>query len=223
MDIEKMNELYCSAINEAYAKVDAISKPEEQAKVLVSIAQALASTGLIQANVNEVKASDIDTNFKDDDVKEKKKVTDEKTASVPSREDLKRKPPVKKSEQKPGLKTKPVKTEDEWEPETPEWTEEAEKHLAKELDFVNNKIVEYGTEEYEYQIDQGTLKPLDGDAKQEKIEELGDAILSDCFKEYTDGTYKDLDGLNPLNIKAFVIYIQSLEEAAEKEDSKSCS
>ena len=98
----------------------------------------------------------------------------------------------KKADAKKALKQTPDKTvDDEVKEETPqwttEWTEEAMEAFADELNTLETKIAEYG-------------------------EELDEAV-----KEFSSEKYKSVDDLNPLNIRAFLAYLESLENSDEEE------
>lgn len=70
---------------------------------------------------------------------------------------------------------------------TEEWTDEAQKYYEKELEYIEKFSEKWTT---------------DG--------------LNDCISEFSSGTIKDIDGINPLNIVGLTVYLKELE-AAEKE------
>lgn len=72
---------------------------------------------------------------------------------------------------------------------TSEWTDEAEKYYEKELQYLMDFVERYG-----------------------------DDGFSECASEFSKGLFKDLDGVNPLNISALVVYLKEIEKAAEAEE-----
>lgn len=72
---------------------------------------------------------------------------------------------------------------------TSEWTDEAEKYYEQELQYLMDFVERYG-----------------------------DDGFSECASEFSKGLFKDLDGVNPLNISALVVYLKEIEKAAEAEE-----
>lgn len=106
-----------------------------------------------------------------------------------------------KADAKKALTPKPDKTvekkeepkaeaKDAKEPEwTTEWTDEAMVAFDKELDTLAEKVEEYGEE------------------------------LNAVVAEFSEGKYNNPDDLNPLNIRAFLVYLSDLEKSLEEEET----
>lgn len=72
---------------------------------------------------------------------------------------------------------------------TSEWTDEAEKYYEEELQYLMDFVERYG-----------------------------DDGFSECASEFSKGLFNNLDGVNPLNISALVVYLKEIEKAAESEE-----
>ena len=173
-----IKELYQRAIDNAFLAADSLVENKDKALAYTAIAEALARTGLITDTVNKYETDDIS----------------KKTPQKITREDLKRKPQSAKiatGNAQKEVANSDVKSQQqdeivEEEADSTEWTEELQEKLSAELDFIQEKVEEYG---------------------EENINEAVVGFSSGVIKEWTD--------LNPLNIKAFVVYLKALEQDAE--------
>lgn len=181
----------------------------KKARIYAELAKAIALTGCIsQSNVDST------IEEKKDNVETKEEATSKKTStSKPNKDSLKRKSAVSKvtvEETKENAKNTSkennveteeaetiVKTSDipvaenkNIEEEfTNEWTDAAREYYKNELEFINNLTQSYGEE-----------------------------TMNSCVEIYTEGIYKKLSDINPLNIKGYVELMKQLMEDANKAD-----
>jgi hypothetical protein len=167
----------------------AIPDAGKRAEIYANIATAIATTGLVTgSSAEEVTRS---TTMGSEDVASMERAKHEAEAAPKKKAEKAEKKADAKTDAKKALKQTPDKTvDDEVKEETPqwttEWTEEAMEAFADELNTLETKIAEYG-------------------------EELDEAV-----KEFSSEKYKSVDDLNPLNIRAFLAYLESLESSDEE-------
>lgn len=208
--VSKLMKSFQSAINDANKQVELITGTDAQykkARVYAELAKAIALTGVInQANVDKV------IEEKKDNVETKEETASNKTSTSKSNKDsLKRKSTISKvTVEETKESTKDVNKEAEIkEPETiietseipvaetkdveeeftSEWTDTAREYYKDELEFINNLTQSYGEE-----------------------------TMNSCVELYTEGIYKTLNDINPLNIKGYVELMKQLMEDANKTD-----
>lgn len=195
------NEVFMALVNDSAAAARGIPDAAKKAEILARLAQAVAATGLVNgiAETAEVTASQEPKHMGSED---KAAAARAKAEAEPSVE--------KKPDAKEALKQKPdktvndtvknsVKAEKKEEVELPklpkkmdkkwttEWTDEAFDAFSDELSLLDEKISVYG-------------------------EELNEAI-----KEFSEGKYSTPEDLNPLNIHAFMVYLEALEKSMEED------
>lgn len=186
-------------ITKAMESAEVITAPEKQAMAYAAIAQALAQTGAIQVGA-EIKASD------------EVNVPAEAPAKAAATENMgsedKARTTAARNEGKESLKRKPAKTaapkKEEAAPAKPapaeeptftsEWTDEALDYFANEVEFVQQKNAEY-TEAY------------------------GEGTMEQMVEAATEGQYKSVEDITPLNIRFIVSYIQQCEAQAEEQEA----
>lgn len=208
--VSKLMKSFQSAISDANKQVELITGTDAQykkARVYAELAKAIALTGVInQANVDKV------IEEKKDNVETKEETASNKTATSKSNKDsLKRKSTISKvtvEETKESTKdvnkeaeTKEpetiietseipvVETKDVEEEFTSEWTDAAREYYKSELEFIDNLTQSYGED-----------------------------TMNSCVEIYTEGIYKKLSDINPLNIKGYVELMKQLMEDANKAD-----
>ena len=186
----EFNVIFTTSVNEAMKAAKAIPDAGKRAEIYANIATAIATTGLVTgSSAEEVTRS---TTMGSEDVASMERAKRETEAAPKKKAEKAEKKADAKTDAKKALKQTPDKTvDDEVKEETPqwttEWTEEAMEAFADELNTLETKITEYG-------------------------EELDEAV-----KEFSSEKYKSVDDLNPLNIRAFLAYLESLENSDEEE------
>ena len=185
----EFNVIFTTSVNEAMKAAKAIPDAGKRADIYANIATAIATTGLVTGSSAEEVARS--TTMGSEDVASMERAKREAEAAPKKAEKAEKKADAK-TDAKKALKQTPDKTvDDEVKEETPqwttEWTEEAMEAVADELNTLETKIAEYG-------------------------EELDEAV-----KEFSSEKYKSVDDLNPLNIRAFLAYLESLENSDEEE------
>jgi len=185
----EFNVIFTTSVNEAMKAAKAIPDAGKRAEIYANIATAIATTGLVTgSSAEEVTRS---TTMGSEDVASMERAKREAEAAPKKKAEKAEKKADAKTDAKKALKQTPDKTvDDEVKEETPqwttEWTEEAMEAFADELNTLETKIAEYG-------------------------EELDEAV-----KEFSSEKYKSVDDLNPLNIRAFLAYLESLESSDEE-------
>ena len=186
----EFNVIFTTSVNEAMKAAKAIPDAGKRAEIYANIATAIATTGLVTGSSAEEVARS--TTMGSEDVASMERAKRETEAAPKKKAEKAEKKTGAKTDAKKALKQTPDKTvDDEVKEETPqwttEWTEEAMEAFADELNTLETKIAEYG-------------------------EELDEAV-----KEFSSEKYKSVDDLNPLNIRAFLAYLESLENSDEEE------
>ena len=186
----EFNVIFTTSVNEAMKAAKAIPDAGKRAEIYANIATAIATTGLVTGSSAEEAARS--ATMGSEDVASMERAKRETEAAPKKKAEKAEKKADAKTDAKKALKQTPDKTvDDEVKEETPqwttEWTEEAMEAFANELNTLETKIAEYG-------------------------EELDEAV-----KEFSSEKYKSVDDLNPLNIRAFLAYLESLENSDEEE------
>ncbi len=186
----EFNVIFTTSVNEAMKAAKAIPDAGKRAEIYANIATAIATTGLVTGSSAEEVARS--TTMGSEDVASMERAKREAEAAPKKKAEKAEKKADAKTDAKKALKQTPDKTVDDEVKEetsqwTTEWTEEAMEAFADELNTLETKIAEYG-------------------------EELDEAV-----KEFSSGKYESVDDLNPLNIRAFLAYLESLENSDEEE------
>lgn len=208
----RLMKFFQNMVNDANKQAELITGTDAQykkARIYAELAKAIALTGCIgQSNVDNT------IEEKKDNVEIKEEAASKKTStSKLNKDSLKRKSTVSKvtvEETKENAKNTSkennveteeaetiVKTSDipvaenkNIEEEfTNEWTDAAREYYKDELEFINNLTQSYGEE-----------------------------TMNSCVEIYTEGIYKKLSDINPLNIKGYVELMKQLMEDANKAD-----
>ena len=166
-----MTEAFRALINKANENLGMVSDPAKKAEICATLALAVATTGL----VTEV----------DDKAVEAVKTVKEKT-EVTGREALQKENKVieeQAPEATPAIeelaKDRDVTVDDTWDDEY--WVN----HFAKECEYLQNAVEEYGEEE-----------------------------INEAVKLFSQGNYQTVEDIQPFNIVAFVTYLKELTEEA---------
>lgn len=208
----RLMKFFQNMINDANKQAELITGTDAQykkARIYAELAKAIALTGCIsQSNVDNT------IEEKKDNVEIKEEAASKKTSTFkPNKDSLKRKSAVSKvtvEETKENAKNTskennveteeaetivetsdiPVAENKNIEEEfTNEWTDAAREYYKDELEFINNLTQSYGEE-----------------------------TMNSCVEIYTEGVYKKLSDINPLNIKGYVELMKQLMEDANKAD-----
>lgn len=208
----RLMKFFQNMINDANRQAELITGTDAQykkARIYAELAKAIALTGCIsQSNVDNT------IEEKKDNVEIKEEAASKKTSTSKFNKDsLKRKSTVSKvtvEETKENAKNTskennveteeaetivetsdiPVAENKNIEEEfTNEWTDAAREYYKDELEFINNLTQSYGEE-----------------------------TMNSCVEIYTEGIYKKLSDINPLNIKGYVELMKQLMEDANKAD-----
>lgn len=165
-------EAFRALINKANENLGMVSDPAKKAEICATLALAVATTGL----VTEV----------DDKAVEAVKAVKEET-KVTGREALQKENKVieeqASEETTPAIeepaKDRDVTVDDIWDDEY--WVN----HFAKECEYLQNAVEEYGEEE-----------------------------INEAVKLFSQGNYQTVEDIQPFNIVAFVTYLKELTEEA---------
>ena len=204
----RLMKFFQNMINDANKQAELITGTDAQykkARIYAELAKAIALTGCIsQSNVDNT------IEEKKDNVEIKEEAASKKTStSKLNKDSLKRKSAVSKvtveetkenaknTSKENNVETEEVETSDipvaenkNIEEEfTNEWTDAAREYYKDELEFINNLTQSYGEE-----------------------------TMNSCVEIYTEGIYKKLSDINPLNIKGYVELVKQLMEDANKAD-----
>lgn len=204
----RLMKFFQNMINDANKQAELITGTDAQykkARIYAELAKAIALTGCIsQSNVDNT------IEEKKDNVEIKEEAASKKTStSKLNKDSLKRKSAVSKvtveetkenaknTSKENNVETEEVETSDipvaenkNIEEEfTNEWTDAAREYYKDELEFINNLTQSYGEE-----------------------------TMNSCVEIYTEGIYKKLSDINPLNIKGYVELMKQLMEDANKAD-----
>lgn len=170
-----MTEAFRAFINEANKNLGMVTEPAKKAEICASLALAIATTGLVTEIPEEAKnISEV--------VQEEPKVTGHEALAKKSNIKVEAKPEVVKVEEeskKETPKERDVTVDDTWEDEY--WIN----HFAKECEYLQNAVEEYGEEE-----------------------------VNEAVKLFSQGNYQSVDDIQPFNIVAFVTYLKELTEEA---------
>ncbi len=186
----EFNVIFATSVNKAMEAAKAIPDAGKRAEIYASIATAIATTGLVNGSSAETVAHTV---MGSEDVASMERAKHEAEAAPKKKAEKVEKKEAPKTDAKKALKQKPDKTvDDEVKEETPqwttEWTDEAMEAFAEELEILETKMELYG------------------------------ADLDDAVKEFSSNKYESADDLNPLNIRAFLAYLESLENSSEDEE-----
>ena len=167
-----MTEAFRALINKANENLGMVSDPAKKAEICASLAIAIATTGL----VTEV----------DDKIVEAVESAKEET-KVTGREALQKENKVIEEqalEETTSVVEEPVKDRDVTVDDT--WDDEYwVNHFAKECEYLQNAVEEYGEEE-----------------------------INEAVKLFSQGNYQTVEDIQPFNIVAFVTYLKELTEEA---------
>lgn len=192
----EFNVMFASVINESLTAARLIPDTAKKAEVLASLANAIARTGLVTASEDVVPA---EQHMGSEDVaameRDKAEGKVEKKAETPKKTTAK----SKTEKAREGITPKPDKTVEKSKKEEPkkveekrwttEWTEEAIEAFSKELEEVEQKAEEYGDD------------------------------LNAVIEEFSEGKYHTPDDLNPMNIRAFLFYLEDLEQSLADDEN----
>lgn len=192
----EFNVMFASVINESLTAARLIPDTAKKAEVLASLANAIARTGLVTASEDVVPA---EQHMGSEDVaameRDKAEGKVEKKAETPNKTTAK----SKTEKAREGITPKPDKTVEKPKKEEPkkveekrwttEWTEEAIEAFSKELEEVEQKAEEYGDD------------------------------LNAVIEEFSEGKYHTPDDLNPMNIRAFLFYLEDLEQSLADDEN----
>lgn len=166
-----MTEAFRVLINKANENLGMVSDPAKKAEICASLALAIATTGLVTEIPEEAKnISEV--------TQEEPKVTGHEALAKKSNIKVE----AKQAEEEPKEETpkeRDVTVDDTWEDEY--WIN----HFAKECEYLQNAVEEYGEEE-----------------------------VNEAVKLFSQGNYQSVDDIQPFNIVAFVTYLKELTEEA---------
>lgn len=200
----EFNVMFASVINESLTAARLIPDSAKKAEVLANLANAIARTGLVTASEDVVPA---EQHMGSEDVAAMER--DKAEGKVEKKAETPKKAAKSKTEKaREGITPKPDKTvekpkKEEAVAETPkeepkkieekrwttEWTEEAIEAFSKELEEVEQKAEEYGDD------------------------------LNAVIEEFSEGKYHTPDDLNPMNIRAFLFYLEDLEQSLADDEN----
>lgn len=171
-----MTEAFRALINKANENLGMVSDPAKKAEICASLALAIATTGL----VNEVDDKAVEAIAPP--VKEKSEVTGREALQkenkvIPVEEQAPAPEEVPVAEEP--AKDRDVTVDDTWDDEY--WVN----HFAKECEYLQNAVEEYGEEE-----------------------------INEAVKLFSQGNYQTVEDIQPFNIVAFVTYLKELTEEA---------
>lgn len=170
--------IFESTINKAIQSAENVTDFKERALVYAEISKALAMTNMVFGSVSEESATKEALKPSDPVITE----SEAKTAEKPKAKAT--------TKAKATAKKEPVK--EVIEEEDSPWTEEAMEEHAEALEFIQDLIEEYDSEQ-----------------------------IVICLKEWSQDTIDDISDITPDNIDAFVIYLQELLEESEDEEEAS--
>lgn len=190
----EFNVIFTTSVNEAMKAAKAIPDAGKRAEIYANIATAIATTGLVTGSTAETATHTV---MGSEDVASMERAKHEAEAAPKKKAEKAEKTEKKattKTDAKTALKQEPDKTVDDEVKEetsqwTTEWTEEAMDAFADELTALEGKIEAYGEE------------------------------LDLVVQEFSSNKYKSADELNPLNIRAFLAYLEALENSSDEEEA----
>lgn len=200
----EFNVMFASVINESLTAARLIPDSAKKAEVLANLANAIARTGLVTASEDVVPAEqhmgseDVAAMERDKDEGKVEKKTETQKKAAKSKTEKAREgitPKPDKTVEKPKKEEAVAETPKE-EPKkveekrwTTEWTEEAIEAFSKELEEIEQKAEEYGDD------------------------------LNAVIEEFSEGKYHTPDDLNPMNIRAFLFYLEDLEQSLADDEN----
>ena len=188
----EFNVIFTTSINEAMKAAKAIPDAGKRAEVYANIAAAIATTGLVTGSTAEAEPR-ATMGMGSEDMASLERAKREAETAPKKKTEKAEKKSAPKTDAKKALKQEPDKTvDDEVKEETPqwttEWTDEAMNAFEEELTTLESKMETYGDE------------------------------LNLVVQEFSSNKYKSADELNPLNIRAFLAYLEALENSEEDEE-----
>lgn len=174
-------EAFRALINKANENLGMVSDPAKKAEICATLALAVATTGLVtevdDKAVEAVKAVKEETKVTGREALQKENKVIEEQASIveetiPTVEET---APVTEEP----VKDRDVTVDDTWDDEY--WVN----HFAKECEYLQNAVEEYGEEE-----------------------------INEAVKLFSQGNYQTVEDIQPFNIVAFVTYLKELTEEA---------
>ena len=188
----EFNVIFTTSVNEAMKAAKAIPDAGKRAEVYANIAAAIATTGLVTGSTAEAEPR-ATMGMGSEDMASLERAKREAETAPKKKTEKAEKKSAPKTDAKKVLKQEPDKTvDDEVKEETPqwttEWTDEAMNAFEEELTTLESKMETYGDE------------------------------LNLVVQEFSSNKYKSADELNPLNIRAFLAYLEALENSEEDEE-----
>ena len=188
----EFNVIFTTSVNEAMKAAKAIPDAGKRADVYANIAAAIATTGLVTGSTAEAEPR-ATMGMGSEDMASLERAKREAETAPKKKTEKAEKKSAPKTDAKKALKQEPDKTvDDEVKEETPqwttEWTDEAMNAFEEELTTLESKMETYGDE------------------------------LNLVVQEFSSNKYKSADELNPLNIRAFLAYLEALENSEEDEE-----
>ena len=188
----EFNVIFTTSVNEAMKAAKAIPDASKRAEVYANIAAAIATTGLVTGSTAEAEPR-ATMGMGSEDMASLERAKREAETAPKKKTEKAEKKSAPKTDAKKALKQEPDKTvDDEVKEETPqwttEWTDEAMNAFEEELTTLESKMETYGDE------------------------------LNLVVQEFSSNKYKSADELNPLNIRAFLAYLEALENSEEDEE-----
>ena len=166
-----MTEAFHALINKANENLGMVSDPAKKAEICATLALAVATTGLVtEVDDKVVEAAET--------VKEETKATGREALKKENKVIEEQAPEATSVVEEPA-KDRDVTVDDTWDDEY--WVN----HFAKECEYLQNAVEEYGEEE-----------------------------INEAVKLFSQGNYQTVEDIQPFNIVAFVIYLKELTEEA---------
>lgn len=188
----EFNVIFTTSVNEAMKAAKAIPDAGKRAEVYANIAAAIATTGLVTGSTAEAEPR-ATMGMGSEDMASLERAKREAETAPKKKIEKAEKKSAPKTDAKKALKQEPDKTVDDEVKEetsqwTTEWTDEAMNAFEEELTTLESKMETYGDE------------------------------LNLVVQEFSSNKYKSADELNPLNIRAFLAYLEALENSEEDEE-----
>lgn len=166
-----MTEAFRALINKANENLGMVSDPAKKAEICATLALAIATTGLV-TEVDDKVVEAVET------VKGEVKVTGREALQKENKIIEEQAPETTPVAEEP-TKDRDVTVDDTWDDEY--WVN----HFAKECEYLQNAVEEYGEEE-----------------------------INEAVKLFSQGNYQTVEDIQPFNIVAFVTYLKELTEEA---------
>lgn len=167
-----MTEAFRALINKANENLGMVSDPAKKAEICATLALAVATTGLV-TEVDDKAVEAVKT------VKEETKVTGREALQKENKVIEEQAPEETAPVAEEPAKDRDVTVDDTWDDEY--WVN----HFAKECEYLQNAVEEYGEEE-----------------------------INEAVKLFSQGNYQTVEDIQPFNIVAFVTYLKELTEEA---------